>query len=448
MFAKKIISNTFIARFTHNFSSALYITGDKAHNNFAVLTPHIDLDERYNDYEGLQLNIKARGLYIDLDSLERRWSFYLNLLDRKNLLSYTKSEISKEIGKLMEDQEKNKEELEKLKVHARILKDEYSTMKEFLYGVEESAALKALELPNVLHEKTPIGEENVIATFFEKPDHESKSHIEIGTEKKLIEHTNNSFVFLMNEAATFEYAIVNYAQSKLLDSSFTQFSNADFSKSVIVEGCGSNYADIFSTITLNDGNHFSLNRLHLTGGASHYAFMAYFTKYSMMPSQLPLKLFSAGRKYEPLTKDEPSLFNLVQQSAIELFSATKCCNVEMDKTFDEVVEKVIDIYKPLGNHFRLVLLPANKIDNYESLRLSIQMFSNSLKTYVEVGNVSICDTYLSKRLLFTYSENKERKFPKVITGNLINVQKLLACHIENNPDGELMCDLLKQYAPM
>ncbi|KAJ8971589.1 hypothetical protein NQ317_002872, partial [Molorchus minor] len=76
------------------------------------------------------------------------------------------------------------------------------------------------------------------------------------------------------------------------------------------------------------------------------------------------------------------------------------------------------------------------------------MYSNHLKRYVEVGNVSLYDSYLSKRLLFTYTVNKDRKYPKVVGGTLLNVPKLLACVLENNNSSGkniLMSDIIKKH---
>ncbi|KAJ8968973.1 hypothetical protein NQ314_002005 [Rhamnusium bicolor] len=239
---------------------------------------------------------------------------------------------------------------------------------------------------------------------------------------------------------------LNYFRQSLLDSAYTQFSNPDFCRSVIVEGCGDNHeeASKFFTIEEHDESKDDINRLHLCGAASLYAFMAYFTKHSVQQTYFPLKYFSLGKKYQPFNSKLPkNLFNLSQEAVLNIFVAT----LEEVDILEEITNEIITLYESLGYHFRLTLLPANELEKSESLRLSIQMYSNYLESYVEVGNVSFYESYLSKRLLFTYSVDKVRTYPKVISGTLLNVPKLLGCVLENNSiyDQDLIIDLVKKH---
>lgn len=433
-------------------SSALYITGDKAHNNFAVLTPHIDIVERFENRDILEDNIKSRGKYVDLEGICNRWAFYQDLMEKRVILEVTKAEIAKQISKHMKDEKPDEEAITHLKTQMTIVKDEYSTLRTFLYGVEESAALKALSLPNIIHERTKT-EPVLIYEHLTKPEKRAEdipSHIAIGTKENLLEIHDNTFAFLTNDAALFEIAALNYFHEKLTQSGLIQFSNTDFAKSIIIEGCGSDF-EKNDIITLEDGGDHIINKLHLTGGASHYAFMAHFTKYLVPANQFPLNYFAIGRKYQQTIKDdEASLFNLVQQSAIEIFSACKTSE-ELNQSLDSIVKNIQEIYKGFGCHFRLSYVKASALKDYESLRVAIEMFSNNYNDYVEVGSISVVDEYLSKRLLFTYNENKEKRFAKVIVGNILNVQKVLACILENNYQngqlGSIINDTLKPYIP-
>lgn len=80
----RLFSNSISYNFKRTIS-ALYITGDKASQNFAVLTPYIDFENRIVDKNELLQNITARNISIDLDNIEKKWRFF-KLLDerRKN----------------------------------------------------------------------------------------------------------------------------------------------------------------------------------------------------------------------------------------------------------------------------------------------------------------------------------------------------------------------------
>lgn len=437
--------------FTRSFSSALYITGDKAHETFKVLTPHIDFEERIKNKVELEENVRSRGLNIDVGKIEKYWHFYKTIDDTKHVLEITKNEIGHQISKLLKEPEKNSKEINRLKVHAKLVKDDLKNVKEYLYGIEEHAVENVLSLPNGLHEKTPRESPCIVHTFLEKDTEKSKHHADIAAELGLAEVIGGK-LFLKNEAALFELAAQNYFETFLSQHNYIPFSNSDFVRSVVVEGCGTDFrskSDILTLENKHDDKNHELSRLHLAGGASHYSFMAYYTKHFVQSSYFPLKHYAAGRKYKPVTSDDRSFFNLEQETAIEIFVATPNCRMASNEMFEEILSMVVRLYESLGYHFRLVYLPANQLNRHECLRLSVEMYSNHSQSYVEVASVSMCDDYLSKRLLFTYNEGKEKKFPCVISGTLLSVQKLLACVLEQSSvrNESVISSVLAPYVP-
>lgn len=438
----------------HFSSSALFVTGDKAQNVFSVLTPHIDFDERIQNKQELLDNIKLRSLSIDVDKIEKQWAFYKHIDDTKNVLEETKTALGKEIASLLKNPEGKEDEIEKLKAHAKLTKNDYKNVREYLYGIEEMAVLKVLALPNVLHSRTPATEPYVLYEHKERDLERTSSHIDLVSKNDWFQFSQPSFVYLKNEAAFFELAMINYVNNFMLDTSFMQFANSNFARSVVVEGCGTDFFNKNEVFTLENAATDESNdviRTHLTGGASLYSFMAYFTRHMLQLAHLPLKFFTIGRTYIPSQVEANSLLNLSQYTQINCFLATIDDDNHMNEEFDDFVDIIKCLYESLGYHYRLVYLPAKEINKNESLRLSIQMYSNFLDEYVEVGYVSIYGDFISKRLLFNYKENKERKFPKVISGNILNIHKVLACAIENNAvtgNDCLLNDLLKQYIPI
>ncbi|XP_044254842.1 serine--tRNA synthetase-like protein Slimp [Tribolium madens] len=428
-----------LSKTVRRFSSALYVTGDKAQSHFVVLTPYIDFDEIIKNKNDLLKSIQARKLKIDLDKIERRWNFFKMIDDHRTVLEFTKTEIHNLINKLkQEGEEQNKSDIEKLLVHVKLVKDDLKNVKEYSYGLEENANLGVLSLPNLLHHKTPLDSHTIIHEFLEQPKPISENHIQIGKSLNLIEYTNPTLCYLKSDAALFEFAITNYFQITLLNQGFTQFSNADFARSLVVEGCGTDYLDKNKIFTL-DGSNNEINRLHVVGGASLYSFMAYFAKHSIQSTLLPLKFFTLGRKYSP--GSGPDLLNLSQNTVGQIFVATSDNSNEI---FDILIEQIREIYEPLNYHLRLVYAPAASLKVGESLKVSIEMFSNYSGKYVEIGYLSLYGDYISKRLLFTHG--KERTFINVISGEILNVQRFLACALENSYNEKpLLPSLLQKY---
>nr|CAH7763664.1 unnamed protein product [Callosobruchus chinensis] len=425
--------------------SALYITGNKAQETFAVVTPYIDFEERLNNKNELIANITARNCPLDIQKVFDSWEFFQTVDDKRKKLEETRAHIGQKISTLMKEYSKNEEEIKKLKLHVQLVKDDMKNLKQHYYEVEEQTMVKVLDIPNVLHPKTPLKDEVVISQYLEKPDTTSENHKAIAERLGYLEYINKTTTFLKGEASLFEQAILNYFKNCIMDSGFTVFCNPSFCRSVVAEGCAE-LSNVF-TIAELDYSKENLNHLHFCGGSTVLSFMAYFTKHAVSNIHLPLKYFSIGKRYrveDPEKSD--GLFNLSQESTLSVFLATDE-NELLD--LDHILKDVKSYYEKLGNHFRIVLLPAYRLDKSESLHVSIQMYSNYLNQYVEVGNISSFDSYLSKRLLFTYNqqstEGKQRKFPIIIAGTVLNVPKLLGCVLENDFDKKLLSPVLNKY---
>ncbi|KAF7270531.1 hypothetical protein GWI33_016490 [Rhynchophorus ferrugineus] len=422
--------------------------GDKAQKSFVLLTPAVDFDEQLKKKYELLDNIKIRKLDIDIDKVEEKWAFLKNIEEQKNNLEKTKTEIGQTIKALIKNNKENKlsDEIEKLKLHLNIIKQDLRHIKSASYSIEEDANLQVLDLPNCLHSQTPRNALLELYKYLENLDTKSKSHMQIGEDKGYLKCMNLFTIYLKSDAALFEFGIQNYFSTKLLHLNYFQFSNADFVKSVIVEGCGTNPYNSSEVLTIENIHcvkNDAINRLHLVGASSLYSFMAYFTKHQIQTSNFPINAFSIGRKYRTHDKNSTKvLFNTNQTSEVTIFRASV-----NNFILEDILNEVIQIYQPLGYHFRVVLIPAYELKKTESLRLSIQMFSNYFSRYVEVGHVSFYEDYISKRLLLNYSEGKERMYPYVVSGSLVNIQKLLGCVLENNyvNNEPLLTDILYEY---
>lgn len=425
-----------------HFLSSLYITDDKAQTNFSLLRPVIDFEKQLENKECLFKSISSRCLDINLNNLIEKWKFFQFIHERKCVLEQTKIEIGHLISELMKNSEKNKDDIEKLMLHIKLVKDDLKNVKTFYYGVEEDTMLAILNLPNTLHEKTPFEHETVTHTYLEKINGTSENHIDIGTSNGLLKYVDSYTCFLKSDAALFEFGLFNYFRDYLENFGYSQFVSPNFCKSVIAEGCGEVPSMLFSII--DEESDGKLNQLHLCGGSSLFPFMAYFSRHIILKNTLPLRCFSLGKKYQPVSNDNlKSLFNLKQQSNVSFFTATS----DEETSLESIISEVKSIYENLGYHFRIVILTANQLDKTECLRLSIQMFSNFLNKYIEVGHISLYDTYLSKRLLVSYIENKQHMFPKIISGSFGNVTKILGCLLESNSlnGASLINDPIKKY---
>ncbi|CAH2093641.1 unnamed protein product [Euphydryas editha] len=386
------------------------------------------------DKDLIKAELKKRQLEIDLNKIENLWSAYEELKTRKLEYENKKEKISKELSVMI----KNKQEgnhFEKLKIQINLLKDNIKKLKEPLWSIEELAILEALKLPNKLHNLTPELYDQIIFEHGVKPNN-NKDHLKVGKEKNLIHFIKNENYYLKDDAALFELGAKFYFSQILKNNSYIQFSNPDFAKSLVIEGCGGDHTNSDSTFILHHNEDTKVNadsRLHLTGGGSLYSFFAYHAKNVLYDKVFPLKYFSMGRQYSPSPVKEDSLYHVSQSSVIQIFNATRN-EAELNDVLHSNIDLIKKLYTQLGYHYRLSFVAADRLNMWESLRLAIEMYSSSQKCYVEVGNISMSEDFISKRLMFTYTEDKQYKFPFVLSGTILNVPKLLACILEQDDE--------------
>lgn len=413
--------------------SALFINGTKAIETFTYIKPHIDYSERIINKDLIQENLAKRNSNVDLSKMESLWSVYEELTQRKLDYDKKKTELGKELGKII-NVEPDSDVATKYKLQIDLLKDNIRKLKEPLWSAEEAAVVEILKLPNTLHHLTPKDTE-VLYTR-QTPPNSKKDHLKIGHHLNLLNFKNNEHYYLQGDAAIFELGAKFHFNNILRRNKFVQFSNTDFVKSVIVEGCGLDHTNRDATFILNDNDDCKVNvdnRLHLTGGASLSSFLAYHAKNVIQPKAFPLKYFTMGQQYIPTPSDKHCLLHVTQSSVIQFFGATKT-NSELDVLLQEVIHILKSAYRELNYHYRLCILPANKLHMWESLRVVVEMFSTSLNDYVEIANVSVSGDFISKRLLFTFMENKKSCFPHIISGTILNVPKFIGCVLEQDEE--------------
>ncbi|XP_068623367.1 serine--tRNA synthetase-like protein Slimp [Battus philenor] len=446
MICKAVMSNLLRLRNFYilpNRYSALFINGPKATDTFVYVTPHIDFPESIKNEQDIELNLLNRKSNVNLVKIKNLWLMYEELKNKKLDLEKRRAKLNKELENLIKNAPADKE-IEKLKIQSSLLKENIKKLKVPFWSAEEAAIVESLKLPNLLHSWTPLQNYKIIYTYKTQPNNNKKNHLEIGRNKNLLQFTNKENYYFKGDAALFELGAKFYFSKVLKDNDYIQFSNPDFVKSLVIEGCGQDHTNPSHSFILhhNEDSKVNLdNRLHLTGGGSLFSFFAYYTKNVLYSRVFPLKYFSMGRQYSPAKKEEIGLFNVSQSSVVSMFIATREAE-ECNAVLAEILEIVKKLYSKLGYPFQLTVVPADRLQMWESLKIIIQMYSTSMKSYVEIANISVSGDFISKRLMFTYTEDKQSKFPHVISGTILNVPKLLGCVLEQDSEFHLPSEFM------
>lgn len=412
--------------------SALFVTGDKAKENFAVLTPFMKFEERFDKFDEVQDNIRRRKLKINSEDLMDEYKLYVSMKDRRKSIENRRVEIAKQIKDSPESPN-----LEGLRLQGEQLREDLKLLKQNSYHLEDTFVHHYLDLPNYLHENTPDNEKKVIYTYGENRG------LSTPISDELIEFYDPTCYYMKGEAAKFDLLMPMTVLDYFRAEGFINFSNPDFARSVIVEGAGIPSKDVFIIKEEDTGNKWNL--LHLTGSASFLTYFSFVTKLSTYPSLLPLKLISTGKQYDARNHYEhQDIFKTVQSTCCQSFVIAADAS-NFNEIINEHITHLKAIFEPLGVHFRIVYYPAGQLSQAETCRIGVEMFSPSQNEYVEVGNFSCYGDYISKRLLFNYREDKDYRFPHIYSGTVVNVLKLILVLIENNTKFECPERLMADY---
>lgn len=433
---KRCVQYSAVERSSRGCTSSLFITGDKANESCSVLTPYIDLNDRFKDAASLVRNVQCRGMSVNIEQLQTSWTQFQNL--KKYKLSLERERSSNAV-KFKAAHGQATRLVNELKAKGVSIKEKLKIVSKELWDVEKKAVVGGLSLPNDINPETPVnGEVKVVHQFGEKPDdtQHSPNHIEIAEKLGIIEYYDSSYYFLKEKAAHFEMGISYLFMDSFKNFGFIPMSNSDFGKSIVVEGAGLDPRDASSVFTMemeSDSNDHNA-RLHLVGGASIVSFCAYHTKTITDVKNLPLRYVAVGRHYNPGNdKGLHGLFSTWQSSAVESYVVAADSAMALEE-FKMCLQKTIALYESLGYHFRVEYLPPKSLRPWESLHASFQMYSANLKQYIEVGSWSLCDDYISKRLLMCCQTKPSEplRFNHVISGTIVSVPRLLGCVLESN----------------
>lgn len=419
-------------------TSKLYIPYNQTSEIYVVVEPYVDLENSLNNVETLKDNITLRGLNgINLDKICNNWLKFVTTRDELLDLSAEKQRLIEQLKKTKKD---NCDEINKLQVSRSKVMTRLKILRDDISMLEKEVVIPSLSIPNRLHPECPLNEMRILFQHNNrtKPDNtHGIGHIEIGKALDCLDYKNAVIVYLKNEASLCEQATMSYFNESLEQLDFVSFCNSDLIKSVIVEGCGMDVYNADKTFILNEKN------LHLVGGASLQSFCAFLTKQSVGGNKLPLKLYTAGRLYKP-SNDDGGLFSAVQSNVVELLiGSTDECKVK--EQFDETLAIYKRLYDEIGLDYRIVYSPVSMLENYESLRAQVELYSVGRQEYVAVGSLSLSGDFISKRLRIHWSSKNKQNFMHIVSGKIVDINILLGCLLEQNVNKFMVPDCLKSY---
>ncbi|KAH8306233.1 hypothetical protein KR018_004900 [Drosophila ironensis] len=432
MLTLRALRKGFFARKTcHRSISALYITGDKANENYVTLQPFLDFQGTFSERELLEQSIARRGSKINVESVISKYRNYQTHHKQLERVSEDREKVTKTLKDLSKAGA-SADRLEELKERGKSLRNELKTLKQALYPIEDDFIHDYLNLPNRLHALCPTDNEEKLLYRHRTPNsaEEVPSHL---VYKELVHFVDNNRYYLMEQAAHFDVnAMQSLARYFVTKGEFIQTANPDFVRCVLLEANATPLEDYH--LVREEHLQNRINTAYLTGGAAFESYLGAMTKLCVYPSVLPLRYVCCGRSYNraeaELNGPTPNLYTATQSNAVQSFVATQTAG-EADAQLEHILSLAIDFYKALDVPFRVVYAPAKSLTPSESLRAVVEVYAPSLKRYVCVGRISNYGDFVSKRILFSTRRGKHYDFLHLVGGPVMYTSRLIGALLEH-----------------
>ncbi|EDW98998.1 serine--tRNA synthetase-like protein Slimp [Drosophila yakuba] len=429
---RNVLKNCLSARKTCSRNiSALYITGDKATENYATLQPYMDFNGTFSDRQSLDQSISSRGLDIRLESVLAKYEQYKAHHAQLSKVAEERETVTKRLKVLTKSGGKA-DQLEELKERGKSLRNDLKILKQALYPIEDDFIHDYLHLPNLLHVQCPVGGEEKLLYRHGMPNSENKtpSHL---ARKELVHFVDNNRYYLMEQAAHFDVkAMQSLARYFVTRGDFIQTANPDFVRCVLLEANATPLSDYH--LVQEEHLQNKINTAYLTGGASFESYLGAMTKLCVYPSVLPLRYVCCGRSYNraeaQLYGPIPSLYTATQTNAVQSFVATQTAS-EADTQLEHILNLATDFYKAVDIPFRISYATAAALTPAESIRAVIEVYAPSLQRYVCVGRISNYGNFVSKRILFSTRREKHYDFLHLVGGPVLYTSRLIAALLEH-----------------
>ncbi|MBU5678729.1 MAG: serine--tRNA ligase [Candidatus Aenigmarchaeota archaeon] len=271
-----------------------------------------------------------------------------------------------------------------------------------------------LQIPNLIHETVPIGNENVEIRRWGSPpkfDFKPKNHLEILKEKMLIDDeragkiAGRGFFYLYNNLALLDLALIRFAIDRLIKKGYRLIIPPYMMRKEAYKGATDFEFFHEQLYKIEDED------LYLIATAEH-PIAAMFMNETFLASQLPLKIVAVSPCFRKEVgahgKYTKGLFRMHQFHKVEQF--VFCLPNQSWEMFEEIQKNAEELYQELGLYYRVVNICTADLGDFASKKYDIEIWMSD-GIFREAGSNSNCTDYQARRLNIKYRE-KEGQLPK------------------------------------
>lgn len=386
--------------------------------------------------EVVQLDEKRRATQVEMD----------------NILSET-NKLSKEIGDLMKNGEKQKAEILKQKV--LLQKEKSKELADITDELAKELTEKLYTLPNlpadiVPEGKTPEDNLNVFQAGEVPTLHEGAlPHWELVKKYDIIDFelgvkiTGAGFPVYKGKGARLQRALISYFLDKNTDAGYLEYQVPHLV----------NEASAYGTGQLPDKEgqmyHDATDDLYLIPTAE-VPVTNIFRDVILNPNDLPIKCTG----YTPCFRREAGSYGAHVRGLNRLHQFDKVEIVRVEhpdnsyKALDEMVEHVKTILDELKLPYRTLRLCGGDMGFASALTYDFEVYSTAQERWLEISSVSNFETFQANRLKLRYKDaDGKNQLAHTLNGSSLALPRVLAGILENyqTADGIVIPEVLRPY---
>ena len=349
-----------------------------------------------------------------------------------------RKKISKEIGGLMA--QGNKDEAEQRKAEVA----EIAPRLEKLQAKEPELAEKIqkimMVIPNIIDPSVPIGKDDSENVEIEKfgdpvvPDFEVPYHTEIMERFDGIDLdaagkvAGNGFYYLMGDIARLHSAVISYARDFMIDRGFTYCVPPFMIRSNVVTGVMS-FAEMDAMMYKIEGED-----LYLIGTSEH-SMIGKFIDTILEEKSLPRTLTS----YSPCFRKEKGAHGIEERGVYRIHQFEKqemivVCKPEESKAwFEKLWQNTVDLFRTLDIPVRTLECCSGDLADLKVKSIDVEAWSPRQKKYFEVGSCSNLGDAQARRLkIRVKGEDGSKYFAHTLNNTVVAPPRMLIAFLENN----------------
>ncbi len=325
---------------------------------------------------------------------------------------------------------------QKLIHQAKMIKKSLDLHKTQLTELEHELSHLTAVFPNVTHESVPSAKQGdqVIKEVGDKPSFsfEPKDHLSLGVNldgfdiKQAAQVSGNRFVYLKNELARLEIAMIKWVIDQLDKRGFSAMIPPVLVREEAMFGSG------FLPTEKNEYYQLEKDNLYLSG-TSEVALAGYHVGQIIAGHDLPKKYaaFSScfRREAGAYGQDTKGVFRLHQFDKVEMFALTH--PDQSWQMFDQLLETAESFWQALEIPYRLISINAGELGSPNVKKIDIEAWIPSEGKYREMVSCSNDTDYQARRLNLRFRENGRRGYVHTLNSTALAWPRVLIAIIEN-----------------